>query len=400
MLNLKQDFPETRQKINGKPLIYLDSGASTLKPQVVVDRLQSFYSQEASNVHRGAHRLSAQATEHYENSRNTIANFINAKPEEIIFTRGTTESLNLVASSFGELLDDGDEIVLTKMEHHSNIVPWQLLAKRKKIKIKWANVDSSGRLDLDHFKSLFNERTKLTSFSSVSNALGTVHPAKEMIAYAKTFNTIVVLDAAQAMTCEKIDVVDLDCDFLAFSGHKIFAPTGVGVLFGKAELLKKMPPYQSGGSMISEVSTESSTFLEAPQKFEAGTPAIAEAVALGTAIEYLQKQNFSDIQNHEKSLIQLLVKKLKEEVGDVIIYAEDQPRINVLSFNLKDIHPSDVSSLLDEQGVAVRTGHHCCQPLMKELEVSGTIRACVSIYSTESDILAFIEALKKVKSFF
>lgn len=400
MLNLKQDFPEANQAVNGKPLIYLDSGASTLKPKVVIERLKSFYSQEASNVHRGAHRLSAQATEHYENSRNIIAKFINARPEEIIFTRGTTESLNLVASSYGELLSDGDEIVLTKMEHHSNIVPWQILAQRKNLKINWANVDSQGRLDIGHFKSLFNERTKLTSFSSVSNALGTIHPVKEMIAHAKSYKSIVVLDAAQAMTCQKVDVVDLDCDFLAFSGHKIFAPTGIGVLFGKSELLKAMNPYQSGGSMISEVSIQGSTYLEAPQKFEAGTPAIAEAVALGTAIEYLQKQNFDDIQAHEKSLIVLLAEKLKNEVGDITIYAEDQVKINVLSFNLNGIHPSDVSSLLDEQGVAVRTGHHCCQPLMKCMNVSGTIRACVSLYTTEKDILAFVEALKKVKSFF
>ncbi|MCB0341190.1 MAG: cysteine desulfurase [Pseudobdellovibrionaceae bacterium] len=401
MSQIKEMFPLAVHEVNGQPLVYLDSAATTLKPEVVIDRMEQFYRYQTANVHRGAHFLSDRATEMFEQARSAIASFINANSSsEIVFTRGTTESINLVAQSFGRSqLKPGDEIILTEMEHHSNIVPWQLVAEATGAVIKVIPVDDSGDLVLTEYEKLLSRRTKIVSVVVCSNSLGTVNPVKAIIEKAKTVNATVVLDAAQSISALPTDVQDLDCDFLAFSGHKIFGPYGIGVLYGKEELLNRMPPYQGGGSMIDTVSFKKTTFLQAPTRFEAGTPNISGAIGLGTAIEFVNSIGLGRIKQHEEALLSYATKRVSEIPGLSVI-GTSPSKANILSFLIDEIHPADVASLLDQQGVAVRSGHHCCQPLMERFKIRGTLRASFSVYNNASDVDVLVAALKKAKEFF
>lgn len=392
MMNIRSQFPQIANDPQGT--VYLDSAATTLKPQVVIDAITRHYSRGVANVHRGAYRWSDEATQNFENSRHTIARFIGARPEETIFTRGTTESINLVASALGSSLREGDEILLTQMEHHSNIVPWQLLAERKGLKIKFIPVDAQGNLDLRRLPDLLGERTRILSVVYISNALGTVNPVKDLIAAAHSVGAHVLLDAAQAVSALPIQVRELDCDFLAFSGHKLFGPTGIGVLYGKTEVLDKMPPYQGGGSMITHVFESHSEYLASPHRFEAGTPAIGEAIALATAVEFVEGLTFHAIRAHEKELLER-TEEMITRIPQVKVLSRGHSRANILSFNLGDAHPSDVAAILNQQNIAVRAGHHCCQPLMRTLNVPGTVRASFSIYNNLSDVEALMNGLKK-----
>ena len=392
MMNIRNEFPQLSQ--HQEPMVYLDSAATTLKPKGVIEALVQHYSLKTSNVHRGAHKWSDEATTEFENARSKVAQFLGSKAEEIIFTRGTTESINLVASSLTQGFKEGDEILLTQMEHHSNIVPWQLMAERMKLVLKYIPVTDSGELDLSQIKSLLTARTKVVSLVYISNSLGTINPIEEVILAARKVGAYVVLDAAQAVSVLPIDVKKLDCDFLAFSGHKLFGPTGIGVLFGKLDLLKSLPPYQGGGSMISEVFESHSTFLEPPHRFEAGTPAIAEAIALRSAIEFVTQIGFNKIQSHKKQLLSAAESELQEIPG-LKILSRAQAKANIVSFNILGAHPSDVGAILNQQGVAVRAGHHCCQPLMKRFKIPGTVRASFSVYNTLSDVKALVNAVKK-----
>lgn len=398
ILEIQKQFPQLQTKVRGGKLVYLDSAATTLKPQVVIDRLSKIYSSEVSNVHRGAHDLSDRATASYENARETVRKFLNAASvNEIIFTKGTTEGINLVAQSFGRaFLKEGDEILLTEMEHHSNIVPWQLIAKEKGVKIIAAKITGQGEIDLEDFKMKLTPRTKIVSFCHISNALGTINPVNELVRMAKEVGAITVVDAAQSVSSAVIDVQKMGCDFLAFSGHKLFAPNGIGVLYGKTEWLNKMPPYQGGGSMIGKVTFANTTFLEAPQRFEAGTPPVAEAIALATAIDYIQSLGLNIIKSHKNYLLIKATQMLKE-FPQIQLIGEAQNKTSVLSFLFKGVHPSDVGPLLDQQGIAVRCGHHCNQPLMDVLKIPGTVRASFSIYNSEDDIEALRRGLKKAQ---
>ncbi len=401
MLNIQdvqKQFPQLKVAVRGGRLVYLDSAATTLKPQAVIDRITQVYSSEVSNVHRGAHDLSDRATVSYENARETVRKFINASSSnEIIFTKGTTESINLVAQSFGHaFLNEGDEILLTEMEHHSNIVPWQLIAKEKGAKIVAAPITPQGEIDLEGFKKKLSKKTKIVSFCHISNALGTINPVSELIRMAKEVGAVTVIDAAQSVSAEAIDVQKLGCDFLAFSGHKLFGPNGIGVLFGRQELLNKMPPYQGGGSMIGKVTFANTTFLEAPQRFEAGTPPVAEAIALASAIQYFQSLGLENIKAHKKNLLTKATIMLKE-IPSIQLIGEAKNKTSVISFLMKGAHPSDVGPLLDQQGIAVRCGHHCNQPLMDVLKIPGTVRASFSIYNSEDDIEVLRKGLMKAQ---
>ncbi|MFT6070560.1 MAG: cysteine desulfurase/selenocysteine lyase [Bacteriovoracaceae bacterium] len=393
---IKNDFPALKQKVNGKDLIYLDSAASALKARPVIDALHLHYEKETANVHRGVHYLSEQGTRKYEETRKTVQKFINAKKDlEVIFTKGTTDSLNLVAFSFGErYINEGDEILISTMEHHSNIVPWQLMAKRKGAKVIEVPIDDNGDIDLNAYKSLLNERVKLVSICHISNTLGTINPIKEMIKLAHEVGAKFCVDAAQSVPHMKVDVQDLDCDFLAFSGHKIYGPTGVGILYGKEEILNQMPPYQGGGAMIEKVSFLETTFNHLPEKFEAGTPAIAEVIALKDAIDYIQSIGFEEIEKNEHELLTYATERLLTIDGLKII-GTAKHKTSVISFVIKDIHPHDLGTLLDQQGIAVRTGHHCTQPLMERFNVNATIRASFSIYNTKEDVDALMAATLK-----
>lgn len=401
MLNIQQvqqQFPQLKTVVRGGRLVYLDSAATTLKPQAVIDRLTKVYSSEVSNVHRGAHDLSDRATAAYEHARETVRKFLNASSaNEIIFTKGTTEGINLVAQSFGHaFLKEGDEILLTQMEHHSNIVPWQLIAKEKGAKIVVAPITHQGEIDLDGFKKKLSSKTKIVSFAHISNAMGTINPVQELVRLAKDVGAVTVIDAAQSVSAEAIDVQKIGCDFLAFSGHKLFAPNGIGALYGKTELLNKMPPYQGGGSMIGRVTFENTTFLEAPQRFEAGTPPVAEAIAMATAIEYFQSLGIENVKAHKKNLLTKATQMLKD-FPSIQLIGEAKNKTSVLSFLMKGAHPSDVGPLLDQQGIAVRCGHHCNQPLMDFLKVPGTVRASFSIYNSEDDIEVLRRGLMKAQ---
>jgi len=397
---IRSDFPELSEMIRGKLLVYLDNAASTLKPIPVIEAIKRHYSIEAANIHRGVHFLSEQGTTKYEKSRESLARFINAeKPHEVIFTKGTTDSINLVANSYGELLNPGDEIVLTTMEHHSNIVPWQMVAKRTGAIIKVAPINEAGEIILDEYKKLLNEKTKVVSFTLISNSLGTINPAKEMIKLAHEVGAVTVLDAAQAAPHIKIDVRDFDCDFLALSGHKIFGPTGVGIVYGKEELLNKIPPYQGGGDMIDRVSFEKTTYNELPFKFEAGTPHIAGAIALHDAVEYIESVGFEAIEKHEKEILDYATEKLSKIEG-LAIYGTAKNKTSVISFILEGIHHQDVGTILDQQGIAVRTGHHCNQPLWAFYGIDGTVRASFCLYNTLEEVDLLVEGIKKVKEFF
>ncbi len=393
---IKNDFPALKQKVNGKDLIYLDSAASALKAKPVIDALHLHYEKETANVHRGVHYLSEQGTRKYEETRKTVQKFINAKKDlEVIFTKGTTDSLNLVAFSFGEkFISAGDEILISTMEHHSNIVPWQLMASRKGAKVIEVPIDDNGDIDLNAYKNLLNDKVKLVSFCHISNTLGTINPIKEMIKMAHEVGAKFCVDAAQSVPHMKVDVQDLDCDFLAFSGHKIYGPTGVGILYGKEDLLNQMPPYQGGGAMIEKVSFTETTFNHLPEKFEAGTPAIAEVIALKDAVDYIQSIGFDEIEKNEHELLTYATEKLLT-IDGLRIIGTAKHKTSVISFVIKDIHPHDLGTLLDQQGIAVRTGHHCTQPLMERFNVNATVRASFSIYNTKEDVDALMAAIIK-----
>lgn len=394
--NIIKDFPALDQKVHGKKLIYLDSAASSLKALPVINALHQHYQKETSNIHRGVHFLSEQGTRKYEETRHAVKSFINAKHEhEIIFTKGTTDALNLVAFSFGEeFINSGDQILISTMEHHSNIVPWQLMAKRRQAKIIEVPITDLGEIDQEAYKKLLNPRVKLVSICHISNTLGTINPIKEMIKEAHKIGAKFCVDAAQSAPHMKIDVQDLDCDFLAFSGHKIYGPTGVGVLYGKEKLLNKMPPYQGGGAMISKVTFSETTFNQLPEKFEAGTPAIAEVIALKDAIEYIEALGWCAIHHKEDELLKYATSELSKIKGLTII-GQAQEKTSVISFVIKGVHPHDLGTLLDQQGIALRTGHHCTQPLMKRFNINATIRASFSIYNTKEDIDALTAGILK-----
>lgn len=393
---IRNDFPILSNIIREKPLVYLDNAATTHKPTCVINRIKKFYEEENSNIHRGVHHLSQKATAEFENARTKVLRFINAERlSQIIFTKGTTESINLVARSFGSFFNEGDEIILSQMEHHSNIVPWQLIAEEKKLKIKVIPITDSGELNLNEYKKLFNPKTKFVSVVHVSNSLGTVNPIKEIIEIAHSYDVRVLIDAAQSVQHFKIDVQELDCDFLAFSGHKLYGPTGVGVLYGKHDLLEKMPPYQGGGDMISSVSFEKTTFNVLPYKFEAGTPNIAAVIGMGEAIDYISNIGIDKIAAYEKELIEYAEEKLKV-INKFRIIGNAKNKCSVISFILTGIHPHDIGTILDFEGIAIRTGHHCTQPVMERYNIPATARISLGIYNTKEEIDYLAASIKKV----
>ena len=393
--DIRSQFPILTQKINGRDLIYFDNAATSQKPSVVIDKIKNYYEKENANIHRGVHSLSQEATTAYEQARHKISSYLNAKSDsEIIFTKGTTDGINLIASSFGELLNPEDEIIISAMEHHSNIVPWQLLESRKKIKIKVVPIHKTGEIDLEAFENLLNEKTKLVSITHISNSLGIINPIKEIIRKSHVVGAKVLIDGAQSIQHEKIDLQELNCDFFVFSGHKVYGPTGVGVLYGKSELLNIMPPYQGGGDMIEKVSFEKTTFNVLPFKFEAGTPNIVGGIALGTAFDFIDSLNFEQCQVHELELLRYAEAQLNA-IPTIKIFGTSKNKTSVISFNVGDIHPFDIGTLLDKQGVAVRTGHHCTQPIMDFYQIPGTIRVSFGIYNTKDEIDLFVAALNK-----
>lgn len=394
---IREDFPILSREIYGKPLVYLDNGATTQKPRVVVDSIVDEYYSVNANVHRGVHYLSQQATELHEASRETVRKFINARStNEVIFTRGTTESINLLASSFGdECMREGDEVIVSVMEHHSNIVPWQLLAARRGIALKVIPMNDRGELLLDEYDKLFTERTKLVSVVHVSNVLGTVNPIKEMIAIAHAHGVPFLVDAAQSIPHTAVDVQELDVDFLVFSGHKVYAPTGVGVLYGKEEWLDRLPPYQGGGEMIQHVSFEKTTFNELPFKFEAGTPDYIGTTGLAKALDYVSAIGMEQVAAYEHELTRYALRRLKEIPG-MRIFGEAADRGAVISFLVGNIHHFDLGTLLDRLGIAVRTGHHCAQPLMQRLGIEGTVRASFGLYNTKEEVDALVAGIERV----
>ena len=401
VLNIRDQFPILHQKVHDHPLIYFDNAATSQKPLKVINAISEYYQQENSNIHRGAHYLSNQATEKYEKSREAVRRFINAKStEEIILTKGTTESINLVASCLSQsLFKQGDEILISGLEHHANIVPWQIAAEKTGALLKVIPVLDSGELDMDAFKNLLNPKTKLLALSHISNALGTINPVEEMITLAKEKGALVLVDGAQSAPHMLVDVQALDCDFFCFSAHKIYGPTGIGVLYGKKAELEKMPPYQSGGEMIKEVTFKGTTFNDLPYKFEAGTPNIAGGIGLLAAIEFIEEVGLDHVARREAELLAYATKKLKELEG-IQFVGEAKEKAAVISFLVDGIHPSDLGSVLDKLGVAVRTGHHCAQPIMDRFEIPGTVRASFAVYNTETEIDIFIEGIDKVKKMF
>ncbi len=398
---IRNDFPILKELVHGKPLCYLDNAATTQKPQVVIDSIVKYYATINSNIHRGVHYLSGAATNAYENARIKVKNFINASSEkEIIFTRGATESLNLVASSFGrDNLNEGDEIIISGMEHHSNIVPWQLIAAEKKAVIKVIPITDEGEIIFEEFKKLITDRTKIIAVVYVSNSLGTVNPVRQIIQTAHNHNIPVLIDAAQAVNHFPVDVQELDCEFLAFSGHKIYGPTGIGILYGKENLLDKMPPYMGGGDMISKVTFEKSTYNELPFKFEAGTSNIAGAIGLGTALDYVNNIGLEKISVYEKELLDYATRSFSQVEGLTII-GNAKEKSAVISFIFENIHPHDIGTFLDFEGVAVRTGHHCTQPVMDRYNIPATTRASMAMYNTKSEIDVLTNGLKKITEVF
>ncbi len=397
----RQDFPILGREVYKRPLIYFDNAATTQKPRCVVEAIDEMYYNVNANVHRGVHYLSQKATDLHEGAREKVRAFINARSTaEVLFTRGTTESLNLVAFSFSEaFLKAGDEVILTVMEHHSDIVPWQLVRDRKDIVIKVIPMNDRGDLDLEAFKALLNDRTRLVCCCHVSNVLGTVNPVKEISRLAHEAGAYVLVDGAQSVPHFPVDVQDIDCDFLTFSGHKIYGPTGIGVLYGKEELLNKMPPYQGGGEMISRVTFEKTTYERLPYKFEAGTPDYVGSYALGVALDYVQSIGMNKISALEHDLTQYAMERMREVEG-IRFFGESAQKTSVVSFNVADIHPMDLGTLLDRLGIAIRTGHHCAQPLMQRCGVEGMARVSFALYNTREEIDAFIEALQRVVRMF
>jgi cysteine desulfurase/selenocysteine lyase len=392
---IREEFPALRQQIYGKNLIYFDNGATSQKPQIVLDAINKFYSKENANIHRGVHFMSQKATTEYEESRKRIQKYINArKSEEIIFTKGTTDGINLVASSYGELLQAGDEIIISAMEHHSNIVPWQMLCIRKGLLLRVAPINKKGELLMDEFEKMLSKKTKLVAITHISNTLGTINPVKEVIEKAHAVGAKVLVDGAQSIQHMRIDVKDLNCDFYVFSSHKVFGPTGIGVLYGKEDLLDRMPPYQGGGDMISRVTFERTTYNELPFKFEAGTPHIAGGICLGTAFQFLESIDMTAAEKHERDLAKYAEDMLDTFEGLNII-GEAKNKTSVVSFTVDGLHPFDIGTLLDKQGIAVRTGHHCTQPLMDFYKIPGTVRASFAFYNTKQEIDTFVAALEK-----
>lgn len=392
---IRKDFPILSASVGKYPLVYFDNGATSQKPQVVIDAISEYYSTINANIHRGVHTLSQLATDAYEVSREKIKNHINAKESaEIIFTSGTTESINLVANCFTSLLQKNDEIIVSHLEHHSNIVPWQMLCEKTGAKLKVIPIDQNGELILSAYDKLLSDKTKIVAVNHVSNALGVINPLEKIIEKAHLLGACVLIDGAQAVAHLKPDVQKLNCDFYVFSAHKMCGPTGVGVLYGKREWLEKIPPYKGGGEMIKEVSFDKTTYAEIPHKFEAGTPNIAGGIIFGYAIDYLNKIGFDNIEKHEKELLDYANQKLAE-IPKVIIYGNTPHKVSVISFNVENIHPYDIGTIIDKMGIAVRTGHHCAQPIMSFFGIPGTIRASFSFYNTKEEIDRFIRALHK-----
>ena len=393
---IRAQFPVLDQQVYGKPLVYFDNAATTQKPLCVIERERDYYLHENCNIHRGVHYLSQMATEAYENARKTVAQFINARqPQEIVFTRGTTESLNLLATSLGQLLvGEGDKVVVSAMEHHSNMVPWQQMLMRSKGELLVIRMDKKGVLDLNHYEELLKQRPKIVSIAHISNTLGTVNPIKEMIAMAHKYDIPVVIDGAQSMAHQVIDVQDLDCDFYVFSGHKMYAPMGIGGLYGKMEWLEKMPPYQFGGEMVDTVSFEKTTFNKVPFKFEAGTPNVGAALGLETAVKFIQSFDRQEVEAYEDELLEYATEQLANIEGTRFI-GQAPKRNGLISFVIDGVHPYDLGTIIDKMGVAVRTGHHCAEPVMTFFGIPGTVRASFAMYNTKEEIDIFVKAVEK-----
>jgi cysteine desulfurase/selenocysteine lyase len=392
---IREQFPVLRQQVYGKNLIYFDNGATSQKPKVVLDAINQYYSKDNANIHRGVHYLSQIATTHYEEARTKIKNYINAPhSHEVIFTKGTTDAINLVASSFGELLHAGDEIIISAMEHHSNIVPWQMLCERKGCVLRVIPINQNGELIQEEYEKLLNKNTKLVAITHISNTLGTINPVRTMTEKAHAVGAKVLVDGAQSIQHKKIDVQRINCDFFVFSGHKVFGPTGIGVLWGKEDILNQMPPYQGGGDMIAKVSFEKTTYNSLPFKFEAGTPHIAGAICLGTAIDFLSSLDMEAVTAYESELTEY-AQDLLDTFEGLNIVGKAKNKTSVVSFTVDNIHPFDLGTLLDKQGIAVRTGHHCTQPLMDFFEIPGTTRASFAFYNTKEEIDIFITAVER-----
>ncbi|MFT4816974.1 MAG: cysteine desulfurase/selenocysteine lyase [Pseudohongiellaceae bacterium] len=397
---VRRDFPILSQQVNGKPLVYLDNGASSQRPEAVLQAMDRYYREMHSNVHRGAHTLGDRATSAFEGAREKVQKFLNApSSRQIIWTRGTTEAINLVANGLAEKLKPGDEILLSQMEHHANIVPWQMLAERTGAKVVPIQITPEGELDMESFHCLLGERTRILAFNHVSNALGTINPVADMVAKAKAQGVITLIDGAQAVPHFQVDVQALDCDFYVFSAHKLFGPTGIGVLYGKADLLEAMPPWQGGGEMIERVSFTGTTYNTLPYKFEAGTPAVAEAVGLGAAIDYLASLDRGAMEAAENALLRR-ANELVASVPGMTVVGTAANKVPVMSFTIEGLHPSDIGTLLDQQGIAVRTGHHCAMPLMEFYEIPGTARASFAFYNTLEEVEQLFTALRKIQSRF
>jgi cysteine desulfurase/selenocysteine lyase len=395
---IRQDFPVLHQKVHGKPLVYLDNAATTQKPLAVIEALESYYRCDNSNIHRGVHALSERATEAYEKVRVAAQKFINAADaKEIIFLRGTTEAINLVAQTYGRKnVNGGDEVLITAMEHHSNIVPWQMLCEEKHAKLRVAPINEHGELLLDEFEKLLNRKTKIVAVGHLSNALGTINPIKQIVKMAHALNVPVLVDGAQAAPRMKVDVQDLDCDFYAVSGHKMYAPTGIGFLYGKARLLEAMPPWQGGGDMIASVTFDKTIYNRLPYKFEAGTPNIADTIGLGAAIDYLGSLGLEQIEEHEADLLVYATREVQKIPGVSIVGAARE-KAGVLSLVMEDIHPHDIGTILDSEGIAVRTGHHCAQPVMQRFNIPATVRASFGLYNRREEVDALVRGIQKVR---
>lgn len=401
--NIRRDFPILERTVHGRPLVYLDNAATTQKPLCVLDAMREEYLNVNANVHRGVHWLSQQSTELHENARETVRQFVNAaSTSEVVFTRGTTESLNLVVATFADaFMQEGDEVIVSAMEHHSNIVPWQLQQQRKGIRLRVIPMGDDGALRMDEYEKLFSERTKIVSVAHVSNALGTVNPVKEITRIAHAHGVPVMIDGAQSVPHMTVDVQDIDCDFLAFSGHKVYGPTGVGILYGKEEWLERLPPYQGGGEMIERVSFDGTTFERPPLKFEAGTPDYVATHGLAKAIEYVTAIGMDNIRAHEQQLTRYALQQLRAIEGlQVYGHGDGMEADAAISFNVAGIHPADLGTLLDQLGIAVRTGHHCAQPLMDRLGVLGTVRASFALYNTQEEVDTFVAGLRRVVKMF
>jgi len=397
ILKIREDFPILHQKINKRDLVYFDNAATSQKPKEVINAIDTYYKTINSNVHRGVHTLSQLATDAYEKTRNKLQQCFNAKyPYEIIFTRGTTESINLLAYSFTTLINKGDEILISALEHHSNIVPWQMLCDRTGAVLKVIPMNNKGELQMDAYKKLVSDKTKIVSVNHVSNALGTINPIKKIIDIAHQHNAVTVIDGAQATPHMQVDFQKLNCDFYAASAHKMYGPTGIGFLYGKEEWLHKLPPFHGGGEMIKEVTFKKTTYADLPFKFEAGTPNIEAGIAFGTTLDYIQKIGINNIAEYENELLQYATDKIKK-IDNLTIYGTANKKASVLSFNLNGIHPFDVGSIIDKLGIAVRTGHHCTQPIMQFFNIPGTVRASFAFYNTKEEIDRFIEAVKRAK---